>query len=353
VIAILAVVGLAVVLIAANGARPDGRLHVIALDIGQGDAILLEGPNGGRALVDGGPDPDRLISLLDQRIPSWDRRLDLVVLTHPHEDHVAGLAAVLARYKVADIFEPGMIGTGPGDAAFRRQLAQLGRRSRTLAAGDRIALDSVRMDVIWPLPGTVPIEAPDSGREINDISIVLDIHFGSRRILLTGDAEDDVDPQLLQRGLANGGRVDLLKVAHHGSATASSAALLATIQPRVAVISVGADNDYGHPAAATLGRLKDVGAVVYRTDLDGTVDVSTNGADLIVETSAATQKILPVSRTYNRVDGSSDPRRGRSDPGFARAPRLAARPQCCSCRRRRIPGRRHRAARTRDQCRTV
>jgi len=343
-IAILASVGLAVVLIAANGARPDGRLHVVVLDIGQGDAILLQGPNGGRALVDGGPDPDRLISLLDQRIPAWDRRLDMVVLTHPHEDHVAGLAAVLARYDVGDVFEPGMVGTGPGYASFRQQLAKLGRHSRTLAAGDSIALDSTRIDVVWPLPGSVPTLAPNSGREVNDFSIVLDLRYGSRRILLTGDAEDDVDPQLLQHGLADGGRVDLLKVAHHGSATASSQAFLDAIEPKVAVISVGADNDYGHPAPSTVDRLRGVGASVYRTDLDGTVDVSTNGEDLVVATSGQA-----ISRTYNRVDGSSDPRRGSPDPGFATAARLVARPQRCGCRRRRIPRSRHRAARARHQ----
>jgi len=343
-IAILASVGLAVVLTAANGARPDGRLHVVVLDIGQGDAILLRGPNGGRALVDGGPDPDRLISLLDQRIPAWDRRLDLVVLTHPHEDHVAGLAAVLARYEVGDVFEPGMVGTGPGYAAFRQQMAMLGRHSRTLAVGDSIVFDGIRIDVVWPLPGSVPTLAPNSGREVNDFSIVLDLHYGSRRILLTGDAEDDVDPQLLQRGLTDRGRVDLLKVAHHGSATASSQAFLDAIKPKVAVISVGADNDYGHPAPSTLQRLRGVGATVYRTDLDGTVDVSTNGEDLVVATSGQA-----ISRTYNRVDGSSDPRRGSPDPGVVSAARLAARPQRCGCRRRRFPCSRHRAARARHQ----
>ena len=191
-----AVVGLAVLLIAATGSRPDGRLHITVLDVGQGDAILLQSPNGGRALVDTGPDPDRLIALLDQRIPAWDRRLDLVVLTHPHEDHVAGLAAILDRYRVGEIAEPGMIGPGPGDAAYRRRLAELRQAESRLAAGNSVTLDGIRMDVDWPLPGTVPLRPPDTGTGINNVSIVLDIHFGARRVVLAGDVEQQIDPQL-------------------------------------------------------------------------------------------------------------------------------------------------------------
>src|SRR5205085_6593885 len=109
-------------------------------------SILLEGPSGGRMLIDTGPDPNRLINVLDQRIPAWDKRIDLVVITHPHEDHIAGLAMLLDRYRVGDIAEPGMIGPGPGDAAYRKRLAELGRQSRILAAGDAVWLDGIRLD---------------------------------------------------------------------------------------------------------------------------------------------------------------------------------------------------------------
>lgn len=111
----LAATGLALLVVAGSLAsgRADGRLRVTVLDVGQGDAVLVEGPRGARMLVDGGPDPDRLLALLDERIPAWDRRLDLAVLTHPHEDHAAGLPLLLERYRVPVVAEPGMIGKGP------------------------------------------------------------------------------------------------------------------------------------------------------------------------------------------------------------------------------------------------
>src|SRR5439155_22610779 len=108
------VIGLAA--IAAHGA--DSLVGVHVLDVGQGDAILIEGDHGGRMLIDGGPDPGRLLVALDARLPPWDRRIDLLVLTHPHEDHVAGMPRLLDRYRVRQIVEPGMIGPGPGYAAF-------------------------------------------------------------------------------------------------------------------------------------------------------------------------------------------------------------------------------------------
>ncbi|MEA2677024.1 MAG: competence protein ComEC [Chloroflexota bacterium] len=276
-------VSLCLLLVVVNGSRPDSRLHVTVLDVGQGDAILLQGPAGGRMLIDAGPDPDRLIMLLDQRIPTWDRRLDTVVLTHPHEDPVGGLALLLTRYRIGTVAETGMPGPGPSDAAYRAELAAQGRATRVIAAGDTLWLDRVRLDVVWPPPGSVPASPPGSGKEINDTSVVIELHFGTRDMLFPGDVEGEIDPQLLAAGLAErvGPELDVLKVAHHGSRTATTAALVEALQPRVAVISVGADNDYGHPAPDTLLRLKSIGAEVYRTDLDGSVEITTDGSDLL------------------------------------------------------------------------
>jgi competence protein ComEC len=338
--------GLCVLLAVVGGARPDGRLHIDVLDVGQGDAILVEGPDGGRMLVDTGPDPDRLITLLDTYLPAWDRRIDVVVITHPHEDHIAGLALLLERYSVGEVDESGMIGPGPGYAASRLALAALGTPTRELRAGDTLWLDGARLDVDWPLPGGVPLHPANGGKAINNVSIVLDVHYGARRALLTGDMEEEIDPQLLARGIADpdGRRLDVLKVAHHGSATATTGAFLAALRPRIAVISVGWGNVYGHPAPATVARLFDIGAQVFRTDLDGTVEISTDGADLIARPqggrphptrppSPGPTADLPPSphaagwtrrRTYNRagVHSHSDP--GRLDPARVRAVRLPA-----------------------------
>jgi competence protein ComEC len=263
-----------VALVAVAATRPDGRLRITVLDVGQGDAILVDADRGSRMLIDGGPDPDRLLVALDAHVPPWDRRIDLVVLSHPHEDHVAGLALLMARYRVGRVVEPGMRGPGPGYRAWVSTLEAQGVRSGRLATGDAFIVDDVAFRVLWPDRGAVPPEPPDTGTGINNVSIVLLGTFGHERFLLAGDIEEGIDPILLGRGLP---RVDFLKVAHHGSRTSSTAAFLDAVHPRVAAVSVGAKNPYGHPAPATIGRLRERGIRVFRTDLDGSVDITLDG----------------------------------------------------------------------------
>ena len=292
-------------------------VRIVMLDVGQGDAILVEGGDGSRMLVDGGPDPERLLLRLDARIPPWDRRIDVIALTHPHEDHVAGLVRVLERYAVGRVFEPGMRGPGPGWKAWDAELRR-GPPRATLSAGARLRIGLARLTVLWPDPG-VPSAPGSTGRAINDVSIVLLGEANGRRFLLTGDAEDDVDPSLIARGLPH---LDVLKVAHHGSATATSAALLAATLPAVALISVGADNDYGHPAPATLARLHDAGARVYRTDLDGTVEVDLRTDGLAVRTSGSATRAARVPARYDAAHAHPDPSRGGPYLPVARRTRL-------------------------------
>ena len=269
--------------------RADGTTRITVLDVGQGDSILVEGGRGGRMLIDGGPDPDRLLVELDRRLPPWDRRIDILVLTHPHEDHVAGLPLLLERYRIGRIYETGMRGPGPGYGAFARDLAQAGAPpDGILGTGARIALDDIRFDVLWPDPGHVPREPPDAGRGINDVSIVLLGEIAGRRFLLTGDVEDDVDPLLAKRGLPP---IDILKVAHHGSATASTPTFLDAVRPRVAIVSAGAGNPYGHPARSTIDRLAATGARVLRTDTDGSVLVSITADGTIAVATSGARKV--------------------------------------------------------------
>jgi competence protein ComEC len=275
--------GLALALtVAAVGlaARPDGRIHITVLDVGQGDAILVEGDRGGRMLIDGGPDPDRLILELDARIPPWDRRIDVLILSHPHEDHAGGLPRLIQSYRIGRVFEPGMIGPGPAYHAFRTGLARVGRMPELLSTGDRLRLDSIDLRVLWPDRSAVARDPPDGGTSINNISIVLLGTFGSQRFLLTGDIEEEIDPILLARGLSH---VDLLKVAHHGSRTSSTDAFLAAIHPQAAIVSVGAVNPYGHPAPETLDRIEAHGARLYRTDRNGTVEATLDGRTLAIQ----------------------------------------------------------------------
>jgi competence protein ComEC len=288
-------------LVVAISSRPDGRVRLTVLDVGQGDAILLEGDRGERMLVDGGPEPNRLLAALDGRFPPWDRRLDIVVLTHPHEDHVAGLPVLLERYRVGRLYEPGMRGPGPGYKAFDAWLAASGRTPGRLSTGDRLDLDSVGLTVLWPDPGAVPAEPPDTGTGINNVSIVFLGRFGDERFLLAGDIEQQIDPLVLARGLPH---VEVLKVAHHGSRTSSTDAFLDATRPRIAIASAGVGNPYGHPAPRTIERLIAHGALVLRTDRNGSVTVTLDGRQASVvqqrgspETSAEAAADLRAART--------------------------------------------------------
>ena len=320
--------------------------RVVMLDIGQGDAILVESASGARMLVDGGPDPERLLIELDARIPPWDRRIDVVVLTHPHEDHVAGLARVLQRYRVGRAYEPGMRGPGPGWAAWDTALHE-GPPRGTLAAGARIHLDEISLLVLWPRAGEVPRDPPDTGRGINGTSIVLLGEAQGRHFLLTGDAEEDVDPSLVGSGLPH---LDLLKVAHHGSATATSADLLTATRPTFALISVGAGNEYGHPAPSTLDRLAAAGTRVYRTDRDGTIEATlTPDGVRVATTGGRTAAGGPrVSATgYDRPDDRTLSPGRRPSPDLARSTRVVPAPRLRRGRRGGVAG----VARSRQRAR--
>ncbi len=281
-IAAISLVGATIALAIAIVHRPDGIVRVVVLDVGQGDGILVEGERGGRLVVDGGPDPGRLLLALGERLAPWDRRIDVLVLTHPHEDHVAGLATLLSRYRVGRVYEPGMIGPGPGYQAWAAVFAHGGPPRGRLSTGDRLQLDDIRFRVLWPDADRVPEHPADGGTAINNVSIVLLGEFEGHRILLAGDIEEQIDPALVRRGLP---QVEMLKVAHHGSRTSSTPAFLAAVRPRVAVVSAGKGNPYGHPAPETIDRLDGIAHETYRTDTDGSVEVAFDGPTLRVRTS--------------------------------------------------------------------
>ena len=292
-----AATGALIVAVAVTGgvlaSRSGNIARITILDVGQGDAILVEGSRGGRLLVDGGPDPDRLLVALDRRVPPWDRRIDSVILSHPHEDHVAGLVLLLKRYDVATVFEVGMAGPGPGYGAWASALTRDDAPDRrAIAAGDRLRVDEVDLRVIWPRPGDVPDEPPDGGTGINNVSVVLAGLVGHHRFLLMGDVEEDIDPELLTMGLP---RVDVLKVAHHGSRTATTQGFVDAVRPRIAVASAGVDNPYGHPTRQTLERLAGAGARVLRTDRDGSVTIGFMPGGITLRSEGATE-VAPTPR---------------------------------------------------------
>jgi competence protein ComEC len=273
---LLSLAALAALTWAAALSLPDGRLHVAVLDVGQGDAIFVRTPSGRQVLIDGGPGPTAALSGIGQRMPFWDRDLDLVVMTHPDNDHFAGLLPVLERYQVRQALEPGR----PAATAFYQRWQELiqARHVPVVVArtGTRLLLgDGVWADVLNP-PGSLPAtEAAD-----NDASVVLRLGYGQVTFLLTGDLEEPGEARLLASGADL--RSTVLKVSHHGSKTGTTARFVAAVAPAVAVISVGADNRFGHPAPEVLERL--AGVPVYRTDQRGTVELASDGQRLWVNT---------------------------------------------------------------------
>ena len=273
--ALLAGGGLAAILsLAAAGTLPDGRLHVAFLDVGQGDAILITTPSGRQILVDGGPSPAAVLQGLGQHMPFWDRSLDVVVNTHPEADHLSGLPEVLGRYQVSQILLPDVKSDTPLYATWEAAIAAEGARVMAARAGTRLAsTDGVSVQVLHP----GQIQASD---HLNNHSVVLRITLGQLSFLLPGDVEAGVEEGLLTHGSQL--RATVLKAPHHGSHTSSSEPFLEAVDPQVAVISVGADNRFGHPAAAVLSRYAEHNIPVMRTDELGTIEFITDGKRLWV-----------------------------------------------------------------------
>jgi competence protein ComEC len=248
--------------------RPDGRLHVAFLDVGQGDAILIQTPGGRQALVDGGRYPSRLLEQLGRQMPFWDRSLDVVIATHPDADHADALISAIERYDVAQLVTNGA--NGDEDAAFAALLnaAQSDGTIHVAQSGETLDLgDGVRLEILQ-----VGAPGMDEG---NDASVVARLVYGELAVLLTGDAAEAAETALLASGRPLAATV--LKAGHHGAATSTGADFLRAVAPRVVVISVGADNSYGHPAPATLARIAAAGATVLRTDEVGTIELTSDG----------------------------------------------------------------------------
>ncbi len=289
---------------------PDGRTHLVVLDIGQGDATLISAPSGATALIDGGADPDLLLRRLGEQLPWWHRRIDVMILTHPHEDHVAGLLAALQRYDVRLILDAGRDYPNPSYARFRDLArAEPGARVVAARAGQRIRLDSTTvMTLLFPSDEDVAGPLPEA--DINNASIVTLLRRGGFSALLTGDAEAPVEAILAQRGLL--GTVDVLKVGHHGSNSSTSPALLEVTRPGAAIISSGVGNDYGHPHRVTLDHLAAIpGLRLHRTDLEGNIEVISDGRRFMVTSRAGDDPWRPVRGAAgpapaNRPTGSID-----------------------------------------------
>ena len=255
--------------------QKDGLLKVYFFDIGQGDSIFIEAPNGNQVLVDGGPD-NSVLQKLGEAMPFYDKDIDLVVLSHPHLDHYNGLIEVLNRYDVANIMEareePKEKALSAGFSAWRETVKKENANEIEPIAGKVIDLgNNAELVILHPFESV----AGDRPGNVHDDMVVAMLRYGEFEVLLTGDMEEKVERRLIlaQEDLDS----DILKVGHHGSKTSSSEAFLAAVSPEAVVISVGAKNRYGHPTQEVLKRLDDYGIKYYRTDTDGDIKVVSDG----------------------------------------------------------------------------
>jgi competence protein ComEC len=249
---------------------PPTGLRITFLDVGQGDAILLQVPEGA-ILVDQGP-PEAKVA---RQLRGFGvRRLAAVVLTHPQRDHIGGAETVIRHLGVGRVLDPRLAASGPYERSALAAAANRGVEVVETRAGDGFRLGRLRLRVLWPDRAGSPAEDP------NLLPIVLLATYGEVDVLLTADAETEVTARLLSR------RVEILKVAHHGSADPGLASELRELRPAIAVISCGRDNDYGHPRASTLAALRaSPGLALFRTDEDGQVVVESDGRRLSVRTA--------------------------------------------------------------------
>ncbi|MBI4999737.1 MBL fold metallo-hydrolase [Candidatus Gottesmanbacteria bacterium] len=278
-----ALIGL-VLLLAAFFSFPDGKLHLVFCDVGQGDAIYIKAATGEDILIDGGPN-EKVLSCLGSHMPFYDRTIDLVILSHPQADHLNGLISVLERYNVEYFVSSGAVNETEGFKKLQDLLKDKKISQKNFWAGGKIEMDNLEIRGLWPedihsgrvmastsfqpaTPGVVSTE------DINENSLVLKLSYGSFDALLTGDAGAETLEGIGGDGGTEG--IEVLKVPHHGSKTSLLESFLEAIKPQLAIISVG-KNSYGHPAEEILRALRDLGVKTLRTDKDGEIEIVSDG----------------------------------------------------------------------------
>jgi beta-lactamase superfamily II metal-dependent hydrolase len=279
---------LATALSPARPARAAGTLRIDFIDVGQGDAALITSPTGKTVLVDGGPSraARALNTFLDAET---DRPLDLILLSHRHEDHLGGLAAAVHHRGARLFLDAPVPHPGPAYTALLHELADRQVAVRQATRGRRIDLGG---GVVLTLLGPPDPPITGSRSDINANSVVARLSYRKFAVLFTGDAEAPTEQWLLAAGAPV--QATVLKVAHHGSRYASRVGFLRQVGAQVAVVSVGAHNEYHHPAPETLDHLARSGAHVYRTDVDGTVTLETDGATLQLRTTRGGRERLEL-----------------------------------------------------------
>jgi competence protein ComEC len=273
IISILLVFVLSSCTIIIDNPAPEGILTVHVIDVGQGDSILITLPNKQTALIDGGSRKmgDRVVKYIqDQKIS----KIDYIIATHPHEDHIGGLIKVIETFEIGNIYMPDKEHTSKTFEDLLTAIEDKGYKMKRAKAGVvMVQEDALKAYFLAPVK--------DNYRSLNDFSAVLKVEFGDVGMLFTGDAEVQSEKDMID-SRANL-MAQILKVSHHGSRTSSSKEFLDAVKPQYALISLGKDNTYGHPHQETIKVLEDLGIVILRTDIDGNIIITTDGKEIKVD----------------------------------------------------------------------
>ncbi|MFY9139199.1 MAG: ComEC/Rec2 family competence protein [Thermacetogeniaceae bacterium] len=271
-----------------------GQLKAHFLDVGQGDSILIQFPNGQTMLIDAGTSEagGAVVSYLKKE---GINKINYLVATHPHADHIGGMAAVVHALAVERVYMPRVSHTTKSFENLLATIKTKGLKINKAEAGVTIInQDGIKAGFMAPC---------SLGYDnLNNYSAVVKVQYGSTAFLLTGDAESVSEQEMIASG-ANL-KADVLKIGHHGSKSSTTKGFLSSVSPKYAVISCGRGNSYGHPHQETLDRLKKAGVQVYRTDAQGTVIITSDGKTLTIKTLSSTQKVRAPDTNSKSISDS-------------------------------------------------
>lgn len=260
---------------------------VRVFDVGQGDAIFITTPSGKTILVDGGPD-DKVIDRLGRVLLFFKKDIDIMILTHPHADHVTGLVSVLNHYNIKEIYYTGVVHTSNVFIEWLKLIKEKQISMRIIDHKETLDFgDGARIEFLYPdhafsdVGETAEEKQGQSKNNLNNTSIVFKFVYGRTQFLFMGDAETPVEETLIASG--EDLRADVLKVGHHGSHSSTSEEFLKAVAPRYSIISCGLNNDYGHPHLSTLKKFERSGIHVYRTDTKGDTTIVSDGEKIIIQ----------------------------------------------------------------------
>jgi len=269
--------------------QPDGKLHLIFCDVGQGDAIFIKTPQNLDLLIDGGPN-ERVLECLGDNMPFYDRTIDMVVLTHPQKDHLQGLLSVIDRYSIKYFVSVPVGNTSQGFSELKKKIEDKGIPLKNLYQGDNFSMGEVKFNVLWPdrewtsekLGNNILLAGNNSnvlglsteGTDLNSFSMVLYLNYGRFDTLLTGDGDSKIQPEIVTT--AHLPDIEILKFPHHGSKTGITWEFLEKLKPELTVILVG-KNPWGHPTKEALAQIESVKSQIARTDQHGEIEVISDG----------------------------------------------------------------------------